>query len=275
MDLEENKNTALYGIIGNPLGHTLSPAVHNTAFKACGINAVYLPFETLDPLSCLKAAKALPIKGLSVTIPYKSRILPHLDFVELTAAAIGAVNTVVNRGGKLHGFNTDASAAMEALGNVIKPRETTCLLLGAGGAARALGYALTGVCRDITIANRTVRHAEALACSLGCRWVDLSRVCNVKADLVINATCVGMYPETDSIPIPERVLEHATAVMDIIYRPKRTALLDLAARSGCITIGGEQMFLRQAAAQFRLWTGFEAPFEIMRDAFEGAMKGIK
>jgi len=275
MNIEMNENTTLYGIIGHPLGHTLSPAVHNSAFRACGIDAVYLPFETLDPFTCLKAAKALPIKGLSVTIPYKSLIVKHLDFVELTAARIGAVNTVINRGGKLHGYNTDASAAREALEDVLKPQETTCLVLGAGGAARAVGFALKGVCRSLTIANRTARHAEELARSLGCGWVGLSDVCDVKADLVINTTPVGMHPQTGSIPVPERALEHASAVMDIIYRPKRTALLELAERKGCRTIRGEEMFLRQAAAQFRLWTGFEAPFERMKDTFEGAMKGIK
>ena len=142
--MEINVNTALYGIIGAPLRHTLSPAVHNPAFRACGIDAVYLAFETLDPFTCLKAAKVLPIKGLSVTIPYKSVIVDHLDFVEPMAAEIGAVNTVVNREGKLHGYNTDAPAAIEALENIIKPQKTNCLVLGAGGAARALGCALKG-----------------------------------------------------------------------------------------------------------------------------------
>lgn len=275
MGIEINENTALYGIIGHPLRHTLSPAVHNAAFKACGLNAVYLAFETLNPFTCLKAAKALPMKGLSVTIPYKSLIVKHLDFVELTASEIGAVNTVVNREGKLHGYNTDASAAVEALESVIKLQDKNCLVVGAGGAARAVGFALKGVCRSLTIANRTRRRAESLAMSLGCHWVPLSEATNVKADLIINTTPVGMHPQTGSVPIPERALEHASAVMDIVYRPKRTAFLELAEQKGCLTIGGEEMFLRQAAAQFRLWTGFEAPFELMKDTFEGAMKGIE
>lgn len=273
--MEIDVNTFLYGIIGAPLGHTLSPAVHNPAFRAYGMNAVYLAFETMDPLACLKAAKALPIKGLSVTIPYKSLIVEHLDFVEPTAAEIGAVNTVVNREGKLHGFNTDAPAAIEALENRINLEESNCLIVGAGGAARAVGFALKGVCRSLTIANRTRRRAESLAMSLGCHWVPLSEATNVKADLIINTTPVGMHPQTGSIPVPKRTLEYASAVMDIIYRPKQTALLDLAAQMGCVTIDGEEMFLRQAAAQFRLWTGLEAPFDLMRGAFELAMKGIK
>lgn len=273
--MEIDVHTALYGIIGNPLGHTLSPAVQNAAFRASGIDAVYLAFETGDPLACLRAAKALPIKGLSVTIPFKSLILEHLDSVEPTAVEIGAVNTVVNREGMLHGFNTDAPAALGALEAYAGLDKSHCLLLGAGGAARAIGFALKGRCRGITIANRTGARAEALARALGCRWVPMSEAHKAGADLVINTTPVGMHPETGESPVSGRVLEHAAAVMDIIYRPRRTALLETAARMGCVTIGGEEMFLRQAADQFSHWTRRAAPVDEMRTAFEDALKGAR
>ncbi|HDR14862.1 MAG TPA: shikimate dehydrogenase, partial [Desulfobacteraceae bacterium] len=169
--------------------------------------------------------------------------------------------------------NTDARAAVDALENRLDLEAAQCLVIGAGGAARAVAFALKELCRSVTIANRTRSHAETLARSLGCRWVPLSEAVNVKADLVINTTPVGMHPEISAIPVTARALEHASSVMDIIYRPRRTALLDLAAQMGCITIGGEEMFLRQAAAQFQLWTGLEAPLNRMRDAFEPALKG--
>jgi shikimate dehydrogenase len=267
-------HTALYGIIGSPLGHTLSPAVQNAAFRASGIDAVYLAFETTDPLTCLKAARVLPIMGLSVTIPFKSLILKHLDFVEHAAGRIGAVNTVVNRGGILRGYNTDAPAALEAIEAWADPEASRCLILGAGGAARAVGFALKDKCRKITIANRTDGTAKTLAETLGCHWTPLSEAHETEAELVINTTPVGMYPESDKCPISERALEHASVVMDIIYRPRRTALLEIADRLGCITIGGEEMFLRQASAQFSLWTGEVAPINDMTTAFEEATKGI-
>ncbi len=267
--------TALYGIIGTPLGHTLSPAVHNAAFKALEIDAVYLAFETADALTCLEAAKALPIKGLSITIPYKSFVLEYLDFIEPQAVEIGAVNTVVNRGGILHGHNTDAAAALQALENHTSLEGKHCLLLGAGGAARALGFALKNSCRSLTIANRTQAHAQELARSLGCRWLPFSETGSIGADIVINTTPVGMYPRTSEIPVTEQVLEHALVVMDIVYRPQRTAFLDLAERMGCITIDGGEMFMGQAAAQFRLWTGLQAPKIEMKEAFDSALKGMK
>jgi len=261
--------------MGKPLGHTLSPAVHNAAFASCGINAVYLAFETLHPPGCREAARALPIKGLSVTIPYKSRILGHLDSVEATAAEIGAVNTVANRGGALHGFNTDAGAALKALEGRMDLERTSCLLLGAGGAARAVGFALRGRCAEITIANRTGDRAAELAGALGCRWTPLPDAAGVRAGLVINTTPVGMHPETGRSPVPVKALEYASVVMDIIYRPRRTALLNLAERVGCVTIAGEEMFLNQAAAQFSIWTGLEAPVLEMKTAFDQAVGGIK
>lgn len=271
--MEINVGTALYGIIGNPLGHTLSPPVQNAAFRFSGIDAVFLAFETSNPLDCLKAARALPVKGLSVTIPFKSLILDHLDCVEAAAREIGAVNTVVNLDGTLHGWNTDAPAAIESLGAYSGLDHSRCLILGAGGAAKAVAFALKGRCREVTISNRTGEKAKALAGALDCRWVPLSDARSVKADLVVNTTPVGMYPYTGESPVTEKVLEQAAAVMDIIYRPRKTLLLETAARLGCIIIGGEEMFLRQAAGQFSLWTGKAAPIGPMRAAFEKALKG--
>ncbi len=271
--MEISVNTSLYGIIGNPLAHTLSPAVHNAAFEATGIDAVYLAFETEDPITCLKAARALPVKGFSVTIPYKSVVIDQLDFVEEEALRLGAVNTIINRKGALYGSNTDAPAALEAIEAQTELEGLNCLILGAGGAAKAVAFALKGRCGKLTVANRDGARAGALAENIGCHWLALDEAHKVKADLVVNTTPVGMHPEQNETPVSERVLEHASTVMDIIYRPRETALLKLASEMGCATISGEEMFLRQAAGQFSIWTGINPPVGVMKTAFEKSLKG--
>ena len=261
-----DQHTVLYGVAGWPIGHSLSPVMHNAAFAAAGINAVYLAFPVRDIAGCVAAMRALGIRGLSVTIPHKSAVIPHLDDLDERARAIGAVNTVVNRDGRLVGYNTDASGALKALEERISLAGRRCLILGAGGAARAVGFALREKVAEITVANRSPHRGRALAQFLGCSFISLDELKGVQADLLIQATPVGMAPEDRASPISEQILREGMAVMEVIYNPLETKLLAAARSRGCVTITGLSMFIHQGAEQFRLWTGGEPPIQAMTRA---------
>jgi shikimate dehydrogenase len=261
--------TLLFGIVGYPLGHTLSPVMHNAAFNACDINAVYLAFETRDIKGCLTGMKALGIRGLSVTIPYKSEVIPLLDEVHDLAQRIGAVNTIVNEGGRLIGYNTDGPGVSKALEGVVQYNTKTCLLLGAGGAARAIAYVLKEMGMEVTIANRSFGRGKELADSLGCFCVPLENMGERDADLLINATPVGMHPHVTQCPVPESILKKGMIVMDTVYNPPQTRLLEMAGSRGCRTVGGLAMLIHQGAEQFRLWTGKNPPIKAMANAVTG------
>jgi len=266
-----DQDTQLYGVVGNPIRHSLSPAMHNAAFLAGGLNAVYLGFETEDIQACLKGMKELGIKGMSVTIPYKSEVMPFLDEVEDQVAAIGAVNTIVNRDGRLTGYNTDALGALRALEENTELSGKRCIMIGAGGAARAIGYILKKKGVELTIANRSVERGISLCKSLDCRFVNMEEVVNEGGDILINTTPVGMTPNEESCPVPEKVLKRGMVVMDIIYNPLETRLLATARGRACKVVNGLAMFVYQGAEQFRLWTGREAPIKIMFEALRAAL----
>ena len=266
-----DQHTALYGVIGNPVRHSLSPALHNTAFSATGLNAVYLAFETGDIEECVKGIRALGIKGTSVTIPFKTAVMPFLDEIDPLARRIGAVNTIVNDGGRLKGYNTDAIGALKALKKKIELPGMTCLIIGAGGAARAIGFMLKEQDVAVSIVNRSRKRGEALARSLGCPFVPLAEIRDAKGGILVQTTPVGMYPHIDQCPVPEHILEQGMVVMDIVYVPPETRLLKLAKNRGCVTISGADMFINQGAEQFRLWTGLDPPVASMRDALKEAL----
>lgn len=268
MTLNINQYTELYGVLGNPVRHSLSPLMHNAALSDKGINAVYLAFESDDVERAIGGMRSLGIKGMSVTIPYKATVIPLLDEVDSLAGDIGAVNTVVNRDNKLIGYNTDAPGALRALRDVVAVEGKSCIILGAGGAARAIGYILKEHDVILTIANRSEERGKALAGSLDSKYIKPARLEDERADILINTTPVGMTPDTDSCPVPEKVLKPGMTVMDIIYNPKTTRLLHLASEKGCKTIDGLGMFIYQGAEQFRLWTGQEAPVELMKRVVE-------
>lgn len=270
-----DQNTELYGIIGYPIGHSLSPIMHNTAFKTIGLNAVYLAFGTEDLDGCLKGMKALGIKGMSVTIPYKSNVIPLLDEVDELAGKIGAVNTIVNEKDRLTGFNTDAIGALRALEERSELTGKSCVLVGAGGAARAIGYVLKEKNVQLNVANRSPARGRALADSLNCPFLPLDELVNTAADILINTTSVGMAPNNDHCIVPENILKKGMVVMDIIYNPLETKLLSMARDNGCITIDGLGMFIRQGVEQFKLWTGLEAPIKAMTDVVKKALEITK
>ena len=266
-----DQHTGLYGVIGNPVRHSLSPALHNAAFSATGLNAVYLAFETGDIEECLKGIRALGIKGASITIPFKTTVMPFLDEIDPLAKRIGAVNTIVNDSGRLKGYNTDAFGALKALEENVKLAGMTCLIIGAGGAARAIGFMLKEQDVAVSIVNRSRKRGEALAASLGCPFVPLDEISGTKGGLLVQTTSVGMYPDIDQCPVPENILENGMVVMDIVYLPAETRLLNLARDRGCVIISGVDMLINQGTEQFRLWTDLDPPFASMRHALKEAL----
>ncbi len=269
-----DQNTELYGVVGNPIGHSLSPAMHNAAFSASGKNAIYLAFETRDVDGCIRGIRAFGIRGVSVTLPYKSAVIPFLDEVDGFAKRIGAVNTVANKQGRLVGYNTDAKGALKALEEKIELPGKRCLIIGAGGTARAIGFMLRDHGVYLSISNRSNGRGKDLARSLGCPFVPLKEAKGIQADLLIQTTPVGMYPHEDRCIISPDVLSEGMVVMDIIYNPLETMLLKIARARGCLTIDGLGMFIHQGAEQFRLWTGLEAPIHAMARAVEEALRVI-
>ena len=250
-----NAHTELYGIIGNPVRHSLSPVIHNEAFRRMGLNAVYLAFEVNHLKEAMGGIRELGVRGLSVTIPFKTQILPYLDHIEGVAGKIRAVNTLAMEGQKLVGYNTDWCGAVEALEEKIDLQGKRVILLGAGGAARAIGFGLKEKGCQVAIFNRSRSRAEVLARELGCTHHPLSSLREMVGDVLVNATSVGMHPLDAESPVPKEVLGEGMVVMDIVYKPLRTKLLQEAEEQGCITIDGLEMLARQGAAQVHIWTG--------------------
>lgn len=247
--------TQLYGIIGNPVWHSLSPIIHNGAFRRMGLNAVYLAFEVKDLKEALSGIRELGIRGVSVTLPFKNQIIPFLDKVEDVAGKIKAVNTLLNEGEKLTGYNTDWRGALEALEEKVDLNGKRVVLLGAGGAARAIGFALKTRDCEVIISNRTIDRGAGLAKELMCIHQPLSSIEGLDVNVIINATSAGMYPCDEGSPLPKKVLKKGMTVMDIVYRPLQTKLLRDAEEIGCQTINGLEMLSHQGAAQLEIWTG--------------------
>ncbi len=259
--------TRVYGVAGNPVAHSLSPAMHNAAFRAKDVDAVYLPLHTTSLDDLLKLVRELPVAGLSVTMPWKVGLLPKLDVVDPLTTAIGAVNTVVRReDGTLWGANTDAAAIAEPLAKRIALAGARVLLLGAGGAARAAAFALLAAGAEVAILNRTRATAEQLARESGARVAERSRVRGF--DVILNATPSGMAGGAlaDALPVDEDALEGAQVVVETVYRPRETPLVRAARARGIEVIDGLEMFLHQGARQWSLWTGQAAPLAAMRAA---------
>lgn len=262
--------TKLYGIIGNPVSHSLSPAMHNAAFAALGENRVYLPFPVENIGDALIGLKALDVGGVSVTIPHKESVMAELDEIDSIAEKIGAVNTIVITGNgnekKISGTNTDWAGANRALEQKISLKGRRALILGAGGSARAIGFGLLEAGSNIEICSRTEPRGRKLAAVLGCPWKSLADPEPSSGDILINATSVGMSPNDQLSPFDKKYLEPFQVVMDIVYAPLQTRLLRDAEQVGCTCVNGLEMLLYQGVEQFELWTGLRAPVEVMRMA---------
>ncbi|OGQ98143.1 MAG: shikimate dehydrogenase [Deltaproteobacteria bacterium RIFOXYD12_FULL_55_16] len=270
--MQINGATELYGIMGNPVAHSLSPAMHNAAFTALGLNKAYLPFAVQDIAQAMTGLRALGLKGVSVTIPYKQTVIEYLDSLDPVAEKIGAVNTLVINNGAIHGANTDWLGANRALSEKISLKGSSVLLLGAGGSARAIGFGLLEAGASLTLASRTPEKGLALARLLGCPWLPLAETISARADALVNATSLGMGPQQELLPIAKEALANFKVVMDIVYAPLTTRLLQEARQAGCQTINGLAMLLYQGAAQFELWTGQQAPVEVMRQSLLASLQ---
>lgn len=270
-----DRKTRVYGVIGDPVGHSLGPLLHNTAFQARRMNAVYLAFLVRDLRDFLGALGPLGIAGFSVTLPHKQTILRHLHGCDPLANQIGAVNTVVVRGGsKLYGYNTDYVGVLRALERRVALRGSRVLLLGAGGAARAAAFALAQGGAIVAVCSRRMARARALARSVGGEAIERRQLRGEFFDAIVNATPVGMYPASGAAPLEAREL-NCRVVMDLIYRPIKTRLLEIAERRGLETISGVEMFLTQGMAQFEIWTGVRAPEAAIRRAVLAALSSEK
>jgi shikimate dehydrogenase len=271
--------TRICGVIGDPIEHTLSPIMYNAAFKALKFDFAFLAFKVkaADVEKAVSGMRALGIHGLNVTMPHKSVVINYLDEVDQAAKAIGSVNTILNKDGRLFGFNTDGIGALHALReNGVEPRGKKVLLLGAGGAARAIAYTLAQEAEELVILNRTVKQAAELANLLKQTFnrkvvADALSIDAIKdnledSDVLINATSVGMKPNANKTPVAFEWLKPDLAVMDIVYNPLETKLAKDAKVAGAKVVSGVEMLIYQGAASFETWTEHSAPVEVMRHA---------
>jgi 3-dehydroquinate dehydratase/shikimate dehydrogenase len=278
-------DTEVFGVIGDPIGHSMSPVVHNAALRESAMNRVYVPFRVLrDHLSSfIDDAPALGIKGLSVTIPHKEQVIKKLTFIDNDARDIKAINTVVFDQGQIRGYNTDYRAAIESLeqamgglGKEPSPvAHKTALVLGAGGAAKALAHALDQRSADVIITSRRAEQAESLAKLIGCKTIDWNARHGVAIDILVNCTPVGMHPNVDETPFDKHGLKPSIVVFDTVYNPENTLLIKEARNRNCIVVTGVDMFIRQAGLQFKLFTGREPPLPVMREALKRALSAAK
>ncbi|MFW6189927.1 MAG: shikimate dehydrogenase [Planctomycetota bacterium] len=261
-----NPRTEVYGVVADPVAHSMSPAIHNAAFAEAGLDAVYLPFKVSEPGPFLDAFQPHDLRGLSVTIPHKETMVGLMDEVDEQAAGIGAVNTVrIDQDGRRYGCNTDVAAAVAAIRAAVRRSEVgpmdecEVLIVGAGGAARAIAYGLASRAGRLVIANRTRERAERLAKEFGAQVRELDAIASLNPDILVNATSVGMWPNVDDTPVPAEMLGAGMVVFDAVYNPIRTRLLREAEEAGAATASGMEWFVNQAVAQFEFWTDREAP----------------
>jgi shikimate dehydrogenase len=271
--------TKVFGVIGDPIEHSLSPVMQNAAFEYSKLDCIFLAFNVRSPDlgKAMDGVRALGIQGLNVTMPHKTAVIASLDEVDPTAQALKAVNTIKNDNGKLFGFNTDGVGALSALReNGVEPKGKKVMLLGAGGAARAVAFALAEHAAEISILNRSIVPAAQLADLIKETFDSkvfayaLSPITIkgniVDADLLINATSVGMKPKDCETLVAPKWLKPDLAVMDIVYNPIETKMAKDAKAAGAKVVSGVEMLIYQGAASFEIWTGTKAPVEVMMKA---------
>jgi shikimate dehydrogenase len=278
-------HTKLLCIIGYPIEHSMSPVMHNAVIKELNLDYIYLAFNVYpnNLHLAVKAFKTLDIKGINVTIPFKEKIIGYLDEIDPIGKKIGAINTIKNENGYLIGKNTDAEGGKIAILNSgYDISGSNVLILGAGGTARALSYSLANYVNKITIVNRTEKRAEKLAKELnrnfGINVISKKFLTNIlkeethQADLFINTTPIGMYPNVDKTPISAEFLHKDLFVFDVIYNPLETKLLKDANKCGCKTLGGLDMLVNQGAFAFEWWTNEKPNLNTMKNKIINFMK---
>lgn len=274
------------GVIGDPIEHTLSPTIHNAAFNHLNLDFVFLAFQVkaADLEKAIQGMRGLGIHGLNVTMPHKSTVISFLDEVDPIVKFLGSANTILNNEDRLSGFNTDGVGALKALReNGVELSEKKVLLLGAGGAAKAIAFSLAEKVGELVVLNRTVEKAKELAAVLGQRFGKKAVGCPLSSDtiqknlrdsdILINATKVGMHPHESQTMVEPQWLRSDLTVMDIVYNPIETRLAKDAKAAGAKVINGVEMLIYQGAASFELWTSRSAPIEVMRRAALNKLSG--
>ncbi|HNU85667.1 MAG: shikimate dehydrogenase [Pseudomonadota bacterium] len=261
-----------FALFGNPVGHSLSPLMINAAFGAMGIRAGYEARRVEDLEPAVRMIREKPLDGVSVTLPHKGAVMAFLDEAEDDARAIGAVNTVTNERGWLRGSNTDWKGLTAAMEERFPLGGRTIAVLGAGGVARAAVHAILRAGGMPIVFNRSRDRADSLARWFSCETQPLARLGAVGADVLINATPVGMHPRTGESPVDARLLPRFEWVVDTIYNPLQTRLLREARAAGCGVVTGLSMFVRQGAEQIRTWTGLDPPVELMERVVRTALE---
>jgi shikimate dehydrogenase len=270
--------TGICGIIGDPIEHTMSPVMHNAAFKNKGLDYVYLPFRVKKEElgKAIEGMRGLNIRGLNITIPHKVAVIQFLDELDHLADKIGAINTIVNDNGVLKGYNTDATGFLQALlERGIEPKGKSVVILGAGGASRAISFILAERGSSLVILNRTwdkakvcadrvseIFQSEATALKLDRE--NLTTALS-EADILVNATSVGMSPNISETPVTSNLLKPGLVVFDMVYNPIKTRLQREAEVAGATAISGLDMLVWQGALAFEKWTGLKTPVELMRE----------
>ncbi|MBN1628620.1 MAG: shikimate dehydrogenase [Thermoleophilia bacterium] len=276
-----NAQTGLIGVIGHPVGHSLSPLIHNAAFRHDGLDMVYLAFDVPPNLlgSAVEGIRALDMRGANVTVPHKETVLHLMDEVDTLAGRVGAVNTIVNEQGQLVGYNTDVSGFVAAVHSVLPQgaRGLSCLVVGAGGAARAVVAGLfEEEAQTIVVCNRTPARARSL-CEAAAAWgatsceaIDYDHIAEAAtaAHLIVNATPVGLGGAVKDSPLPVDTIHGGQAVVDLAYGACETMLVEAARGRGAVAVDGKEMLIMQAASSYGLWTGLQPPIEVMRRSIE-------
>jgi shikimate dehydrogenase len=262
----------IFALFGNPVVQSLSPLMHRAALKQMGFDGHYVPLCIRHLPSAVQGLRGMDIRGVSVTLPFKTEIMEYLDDLDDASLRIGAVNTIVNDHGRLTGYNTDWQGLIRSLKEHIDVEGRTVVILGAGGTARA---ALYGVIREgghPVIVNRTDQKGRELARDWGCPYESLGNIGKVKADILINTSPVGMWPDVEDMPVDGGALKRFAWVVDVIYNPLKTKLLQEAEKAGRRTLSGLDMFVYQGAEQLRLWTGQAPPQDLMRQVVRDRLR---
>lgn len=280
------KDTVILGVIADPVAHSFSPRIHNACIRELGLNMLYLPFrvpaEYLDMF--LHTCPEMGIRGLSVTIPHKEKVIKYINVLDDQVAGIRAANTIVFKDVNAFGYNTDCSAAIESLQQVLAEKEPDndkpladkkILILGAGGVARAIAFGLKRANAAVTLTSRDYRRTDVLANDLNCKTVDWTGRANHPHQILINCTPAGMHPKLDETPFDAEWFNKKAVVFDTVYNPEQTLFIKQARQAGCTTVTGVDMFARQAARQFKLFTGTEPNMETIRYEIKRAISAAR
>jgi shikimate dehydrogenase len=285
--MEISGRTRVCGIIGDPIEHSLSPVMHNAAFQELNLDFVYVAFRVKknELREAILGARSLDVHGLNVTMPHKNAVMKYLDEIDPTARSIGAVNTILNDKGRLMGYNTDGAGALKALKeNGVGLEGKKLLLLGAGGAGRAIAFYAAQEVEELKILNRTTQKAKELAEALRKKFgkkIDgnslSAKIIKEElgdADILINATSVGMHPDVDRSLVDPSWLRRDLCVMDIVYNPIETKLAKDARLTGAKVVSGIEMLVYQGAVSFEIWTNHQAPVKVMKEAVLNKLSGL-